>query len=177
MKHNQTRVKTRSVIATLCLMMTSHGYSAETDDLTQNSSSAVHAQNQRYVVTGHQTREVELRVIPEVWAHHPRYCSGHWQQSWGMHHYYCSPGCRGGETYLAQPKRVEVVRDVWKGCEELEHYIALNQAERSEEEPIVSNETRVIDGFPVTKETWERTVTYVLKSHAFRDYSADHAVI
>ena len=138
---------------------------------------AMREQNAAHVVKGHQTREIELRVTPEVWAHHPRYCHGHWQQPWGMHHYYCYPGCRGGETYVAQPKRVDVIRDVWKGCEELEEYILLNQAERIAEEPIISHETRMIEGVPITKEIWERTVIYALKEEAFHSYSAQHAVI
>lgn len=170
----------KGMMSAFVIMSAIQGQAAQMVDETSHEAvhhRAMDEQNAAYVVTGHQTREIELRVTPEVWATHPRYCHGHWQQPWGMHHYYCYPGCRGGEMYVAQPKHVDVIRDVWKGCEELEHYIALNQAERLKEEPIVSNETRMIDGISMTKEAWERTVTYALKEEAFCAYSAHHAVI
>ena len=164
MKHQLIWDKTKRAITALCVMLTAHVYASETDDVRQQ---------QRYVVTGHQTREIELRVTPEIRASLPRYCFGHWHNPWRMNRYYCHPGCRGGEMQIVQTQRVDVIRDVWQGCEELERYVSLNQAERIKEEAIVVHETRVISGFPITHDSWDKTVTYVLSKEAFHDYSAN----
>ncbi len=141
-----------------------------------------------YTVTCRRQRIVEIRIIPEVISYHPRTCPGH-ESSGGYWvggnegHYdcgvttdYCNPGCMGGQAYVSQPKRIEFPRDEWVGCEELERMHDLGQAEVISEVMGPMNETRMIDGEPITKDYWETTRTYALNTDKFNTCEALKAI-
>lgn len=125
-----------------------------------------------YTKTCRRQRIVEINIIPEKKANHPRYCHGHWKGKYRRGKNYCNPGCRGGEEYISQHKRVEITRDDWAGCEELERLHNLGQAEVVSEDLGPINETRMINGEPITKDYWETTRTYALNTERFNGCEA-----
>ncbi len=129
-----------------------------------------------YTKTCRRQRMVEIRIIPEVIANHPRTCPGHMVSRSQWHggengdytcwesEDFCNPGCTGGAAYVSQEKSIEFTRDDWAGCEELERLHDLGQAEVVSEVMGPFNQTRMIDGEPITKDYWETTRTYVLNT-------------
>ena len=165
------------MMSALCVLAAMKGHAAQSLEETHaiNTSGFESVQDTRttpYIVIDHQKREVEIEVIPEIIAFRPRFCLGHWQNPWGMNHYYCNPGCRGGERYIVQPKQINVIRDVWVGCAALKRLKENGQAVLISEEYGVLNQARVIKGEPMTRDTWEKTGTYALSRDAFDAYTA-----
>jgi conjugal transfer mating pair stabilization protein TraN len=129
-----------------------------------------------YTMTCRRQRMIEIRVTPEVIGTHPKTCPGHWREGYwsGSNNNeiwrhggneYCYPGCTHGGHYVAQEKIIEFPRDDWVGCEDLDHLHDLGQAEIVSEELGPLNETRMIDGEPVTRDYWETTRTYAFNSN------------
>jgi hypothetical protein len=168
----------KCMMSALCVLAAMKGHAAERLEENQaiNTSGLEFVQRPRtdsYRVTDHQKRAVEIEVIPEVIAFRPRFCVGHWQNPWGMNHYYCNPGCRGGERYISHSKQVNVIRDVWVGCAALERLKENGQAVLISEEYGVLNQTRVIEGEPMTRDYWEKTGTYALNRDVFDAYTGN----
>ena len=128
---------------------------------------------EEYTRTCRRQRVIEIAITPEVYANRPLYCDGHWvdghsdggsNSTYYAGRYESCSGCRGGERYLAHAKIIEFPRDEWVGCEELERLHDLGQAEVVSEVMGPLNETRMIDGEPITKDHWETTRTYALNT-------------
>ena len=116
-------------------------------------------------ITCKQQRMVEIKVTPEVKSRYPRDCPGHWNWS-GTGKNYCG-GCRGGDEYIAQEKKVDITRDEWVGCEELERMSDVGEAEIASVTKGTYNETRMIDKEPITNDYWEITRTYTVNTKTF----------
>ena len=117
---------------------------------------------EEYTITCKRQRMIEIKVTPEVKSNHPRTCPGHRNGKWNPGKWHHNPGCRGGESYISQHKKVDITRDVWVGCEELERLHDLGQAEVVSEVMEPLNETRMIKDEPITKDYWETTRTYAM---------------
>lgn len=120
-----------------------------------------------YSRTCRRQRIIEIKVTPEVWATNPRFCLGHWNR-WGTSKSHCG-GCRGGDSYIAQHKKVDITRDEWVGCEELEQLHDQGKAEIVSETLGPFNEARIIEGETITKDYWETTRTYALNISTYDD--------
>lgn len=127
-----------------------------------------------YSRTCKRQRIVEIKVTPEVRANHPRFCLGHWNR-WGTSKSYCN-GCKGGESYISQEKKVETTRDEWVGCEDLETLHDAGKAEVISETLGSLNEARVIEGETITKDYWETTRTYALNTDNYNECDALQAI-
>ena len=120
-----------------------------------------------YTKTCKRQRIIEIKVTPQIISHNPRYCLGHWNR-WGTSKNYCG-GCKGGDSYVSQHKKVDTTRDEWVGCEDLEKLHDEGKAEIISETLGVENEARVIDGESITKDYWETTRTYALNTETFNE--------
>jgi conjugal transfer mating pair stabilization protein TraN len=139
-----------------------------------------------YTKTCRRQRIVEIKITPEVIAQHPKTCPGHWEDgrhsdaggdtsgpcNWISGGYVSCGGCQDGAFYVAQPKIIDIIRDDWAGCEELERLHDLGQAEIINEEMGPAHETHMIDGEPITKDYWETTRTYALNTERFNGCEA-----
>lgn len=129
---------------------------------------------EEYTKTCRRQRMIEINIIPEVIARHPNTCPGHIMgyqtsgegaNSFVFKGYSSCEGCVIGETYVSRPKSIEFTRDEWVGCEELERMHDAGQAEVISEVMGPLNETRMINGEPITKDYWETTRTYAFNTH------------
>ena len=127
-----------------------------------------------YTKTCRRQRLIEIKVTPEVRATNPRYCLGHWNWS-GTSKSHCN-GCKGGDSYISQHKKVDITRDEWVGCEDLEALHDAGKADIISETMGAENEARVIDGESITRDYWETTRTYALNTETFNECEALQAL-
>ena len=120
-----------------------------------------------YTKTCKRQRVIEIKVTPEIRATNPRFCLGHWNR-WGTSKNFCG-GCRGGDSYISQHKKVDITRDVWVGCEDLEKLHDEGKAEVISETLGAPNESRVIESETITKDYWETTRTYALNTETYNE--------
>ena len=111
-------------------------------------------------VTGLEKRLIELKVTPEEHVFLPGYCEGH-RTGASYKVTYCGT-CKNEWRVVLKPKRVEIMRDIWVGCEELAYAVSMGYAEVQDEQLMSRYETRVLFGEPVTRDAWERERTYAL---------------
>jgi hypothetical protein len=155
----------RAMLGVMCLLTSMQLWASQTEyDLDDNGvceGSVVQEVKKEFVefIRGDQQRLVEVNVIPEELIILPLYCSGHWNRD-SKETTYCE-GCRGGNE-IVKSKRVEIIRDIWVGCDELEHAVSMGYAEVCEEYLTGSNETRWIAREPIKRDAWGRTRTYAL---------------
>jgi len=104
--------------------------------------------------------EIVLKITPEEGYTNPKWCIGHWKSAWRGKKYYCN-GCRGGDYVVTHPKKVEVVREQWiDGCVVLEGLAEKGLCRYEAQRTSPLNETRIIQGEPVTRERFEEHCTY-----------------
>lgn len=109
-------------------------------------------------------RIIELSIIPEETKSTP-YCPGNhrggaFAEIRGGR--YCKKrNCRKN-TVVVQQKQVNVIKDVWVGCEELDALHAQGKAELEEEVVGPFNQTRIIQGESIQRDYWETTRLYRL---------------
>lgn len=145
--------------------MASEMGNAETDTYITNGTitKTCIKSGESYTMTCRRQRIIEIKVTPEVRANHPKYCLGHWNWS-GTSKSHCG-GCKGGDSYISQHKKVDITRDEWVGCEDLDRLHDQGQAEIVSETLGSPNEARVIDGESIKKDYWETTRTYGLNTN------------
>ncbi len=127
-----------------------------------------------YTKTCKRQRIIEIKVTPEIRACNPRYCLGHWDWS-GISKSFCG-GCKGGDSYISQHKKVDITRDEWVGCEDLEKLHDEGKVEIISETLGAANESRVIEGESITKDYWETTRTYALNTGTFNECDTLQAI-
>ena len=103
--------------------------------------------------------QITLKITPEQGHYTKKWCIGHWKSSFWGTKWYCD-GCRGGEYVIDQPRRVEVTQETWvSNCDALEdlvekglcRYVSKNKSPQ---------ETRTIQGEPITRDHFEETCHY-----------------
>ncbi len=72
-------------------------------------------------------------------------------------------GCRN-RTVIVQPKKVEITKEEWVGCEDLEAMRDRGEAEVLSETPGPRNEERMINGEKITRDYFETTRVYALNT-------------
>ena len=103
---------------------------------------------------------IELKITPEIGHRTPRWCILHWKNKYTGSKYNCG-GCRGGEYVITQPKSVEVVREEWVGtCTVLEDLVDKGLCRYVSAFSSPKNETRTIQGEPVTRDHFRDDFTY-----------------
>lgn len=109
--------------------------------------------------------EIVLKVIPEQgyttpcnnpWCaffhHHSHH---HWGLNWGLRK------CNGGQYVRTQAKKVETLREEWvDGCAVLEDLSEKGLCRYVEKTTGPQNETRTIDGEPITRDHFEEYLQY-----------------
>ena len=130
---------------------------------------------EEYTKTCRRQRMIEIKITPEVLARHPKSCPGHkrfvqwpYGSQLGVYrqqeeHYKCN-GCVEGSLYVSQAKKVDITRDDWVGCEALERLHDRGEADVISEVMGPKDETRMINGEPITKDYWETTRTYAFNT-------------
>lgn len=129
---------------------------------------------EEYAKTCRRQRMIEIKVTPEVLSRGPHTCPGHevWRHEYFDGHSDSFPtgettlceGCVEGALYVSQAKKVDITRDDWAGCEELEEMHDRGEAEVISEVMGPKDETRMINGEPITKDYWETTRTYAFNT-------------
>ncbi len=107
---------------------------------------------------------VKLDVIPEK-TEIRRFCPGHpRKRRSGLHYkhwtHYCPGGCQS-KTVLTQQKQVVVAEEYWiDGCQILEEKTEKGRCSYVSKTTSPKNETRIIDGEPVTRDHFEEYFVY-----------------
>jgi hypothetical protein len=111
--------------------------------------------------------EITLEIIPSV-AIRERYCNGHWKNKATGKKKYCNPGCKE-RTIGYKPKQVRVAREVWvDDCKVLEDLVDKGVCRYQEKTESQKNETRTIQGEPITRDHFEERLVYSC-SHPVQD--------
>lgn len=128
---------------------------------------------EEYTKTCRRQRMIEIKITPEVISRGPHTCPGHSYEEryWDDGFYaffrfateYCD-GCVEGALYVSEPKKVDITRDDWVGCEELEEMHDRGEVEVISEVMGPKDETRMINEEPITKDYWETTRTYAFNT-------------
>ncbi len=167
MKKNVMKRKVSVVMGVLCFLAPMQLWASQAEyDLRKNGGrdegKIAHEVQKEYVdyVTGHEKRLIELKVTPEEHVFLPGYCEGH-RNGASYEMTYCG-ACENDGYAVLKPKRVEIIRDIWVGCEDLAYAVSMGYAEVRDEQLMSRNETRLLFGEPVTRDAWERMRTYAL---------------
>jgi hypothetical protein len=104
--------------------------------------------------------EIVLKVIPEQGYTVPKSCIGHWKSRVRGTKYWCA-GCRGGNYVRTQAKKVETLKEEWvDGCAVLEDLTEKGLCRYVSASRSPKNETRIIQGEPITRDHFEEHYTY-----------------
>jgi hypothetical protein len=103
--------------------------------------------------------EVTLKIRHQTGYHTPKWCIEHWANKRTGRKYKCS-GCRGGDYVITQDKKVEAT-DKWiDGCTVLEDLTEKGFCRYGSKTTSLKNETKTIQGEPVTRDHFEEHYTY-----------------
>lgn len=152
------------------LMATEFAPSLDAEKLSDKQTT--HAVQKEYVdcVTGREERLIELKVTPEERFYLPGYCDGHRNDPSSYEKTYCGD-CKHEWRFVMKPKRVEITRDEWVGCEDLAYAVSMGYADVQNEHLMDRDETRILFGEPVTRDAWARERTYALTKEGAYIYS------
>jgi len=104
--------------------------------------------------------KIVLKVIPERGYTVPKSCIGHWKSRVRGTKYWCA-GCRGGNYVRTQAKKVETLKEEWiDGCTVLEDLTEKGLCRYVSASRSPQNETRTIQGEPITRNHFEEHYTY-----------------
>lgn len=120
---------------------------------------------QRYTQTCRRQLVIALAITPEI-KRDQRYCPHGGEHVLRGGAFRKTRSCAGCETrsVIVQAKKVDVIQEEWVGCEDLEEMRDRGEAEVLSETPGLQNETRIINGEPVTREYFETTRVYALNT-------------
>jgi type-F conjugative transfer system mating-pair stabilization protein TraN len=152
------------------IVMEEQGSDTSTDELFECEESG-----STYQATCSKRLEIDIEVIPEI-KESIKFCDGHSEEVkeytccntenesyyWTTRTIYCNPGCQS-KTVIKQHKSVRVTREEWiDDCGPLEKLSESGFCAYGTKE-VGGQETRTIQGEPVTRPSWFEGYTYVCK--------------
>lgn len=100
--------------------------------------------------------EIQLEVTPEKGHYKNAICKGHWKSKIRGTKKYCEGRCKNSKYVIDQSRQVEVIREEWVGnCDVLESLVDQGLCRYVSNSISPKNETRYIQGEPITRDHFE----------------------